>query len=222
VTNQNLPSNIPNPDPSVVANERLEEAKVEIRREMSSKHTESRGWVEALQLLHEEKIKSAEDKTTNLDRVVQTRLAGSETALNAAMAAADKVTQEIKLNFGAVLTESKIGTTKQIESLSEKIDDIKDRLNRVEGTNIGTSSNRSDVQNESLLRHHSSQNQIALIAAAIAAAGILIALGSILYTATRPAPAPEVIYTQPAEPRLQHQAFPISPTWGSDLYKIAH
>jgi len=123
--NDSTPKNIPNPDPSLATNERLAMARSDIEAQMHRNRDEGRRWIEQLQLLLEEKIKGAEDKTANLDRVVQTRLAGSETALNAAMAAADKVTQKQADNFDAVLNESKIGLTKQIDNLNEKIDGIK-------------------------------------------------------------------------------------------------
>ena len=123
--NDSTPKNIPNPDPSLATNERLAMARSDIEAQMYRNRDEGRRWIEQLQLLLEEKIKGAEDKTANLDRVVQTRLAGSETALNAAMAAADKVTQKQADNFDAVLNESKIGLTKQIDNLNEKIDGIK-------------------------------------------------------------------------------------------------
>jgi hypothetical protein len=208
---QQFPSNIPIPDPSIATVAGL-----------STLRSEVRSWVDSLQLLHEskidssvtlliEKISGAEDKTANLDRVVQTRLAGSETALNAAMAAADKVTQEIKLNFGAVVNELKSGMTKQIDACNEKIEDLKKRVFESGGRLESTKDHRDDER-------HRSQNQIAMIAAAIAAIGILIALGGIIYTATR---SPTVVYAQPvgafqADPmRPQHQSFPLSPTWDS-------
>ena len=140
MTAANLPSNIPNPDPSVVANERLQEAKLELRREMLAKHEEAKGWVDSLQLLHEEKIKRSEDATSSLDRVVQTRLAGSETALNAAMAASDKVTQKIELNISSVLMELKSGFAKQIDSINEKIEDLKKRSFESGGRTSGVTS----------------------------------------------------------------------------------
>jgi hypothetical protein len=122
------PSNIPIPDPSLATAAGLKSLREEVK-----------GWVDSLQVIHEraiqagddllaEKIRGAEDKTANLDRVVQTRLAGSETALNAAMAAADKVTQEIKLNFGAIVNELKAGMTKQIDACNEKVEDLKKRV----------------------------------------------------------------------------------------------
>jgi uncharacterized protein with von Willebrand factor type A (vWA) domain len=143
-------SNIPNPDPSLATNERLENARIEIRREMLSKHDEAKGWVDALQVLLErmiesnhrladQKIVSAEAATATLDRVVQTRLAGSETALNAAMAAADKVTQKIEINFVSVMNEMKAGMAKQLDGLNEKIDDLKERMSESGGRSSGVS-----------------------------------------------------------------------------------
>jgi hypothetical protein len=145
------------PDPSLATNERLADAEKRLRIEISQLRTEVKGWVETLQLLLEqtikgekeltasrfsgycksldvaiasleEKIHGAEDKTASLDRVVQTRLAGSETALNAAMAAADKVTQKIEIGVGSVMAEMKQGFSKQIDSINEKIDDLKKRM----------------------------------------------------------------------------------------------
>jgi HD-GYP domain-containing protein (c-di-GMP phosphodiesterase class II) len=139
------PPNIPNPDPSLATNERLEDAKAQLRREIASAREESRGWTESLQILMEEKIKGAENATTNLDRVVQTRLAGSETALNAAMAAADKVTQKQADNFEAVLTEAKIGLATQIKGLNEKIDGLKERMSESSGHSSGVSHTASMI-----------------------------------------------------------------------------
>ncbi len=178
-------SNIPIPDPSVATNERLAMGLATLR-------TEVKHWVDALQLLHQEKIKSAEDKTANLDRVVQTRLAGSETALNAAMAAADKVTQK---------QAAKVGMSKQIEGVSGKIDDMKERITRIEGMDLGSVKHRDAVRGESSIAHGERQNLIAMIALIVAALGLFAAVGAFLYTATRSAPlAPSVVYAQPPGP----------------------
>jgi hypothetical protein len=134
----NTPPNVPNPDPSIITTSRQAEAVAVINARIDTVRDEIKGWVNALQLLLEEKIASAEDKTSNLDRVVQTRLAGSETALNAAMAAADKVTQKIEINFGAIMTEMKAGMTKQVDGLNEKIDDVKIRMSESGGRSQGT------------------------------------------------------------------------------------
>jgi hypothetical protein len=209
---------IEKPDPSVIASERLQEAKVELRREMAAKHEEAKGWVERLQLLHEEKISRSLDATASLDRVVQTRLAGSETALNAAMAAADKVTQKIEINFGNVMTEMKAGMSKQIDTIKESMDEIKGRLDRGEGGSRLSAEEAALQHAERIDRHGSNQNFLAAIALGVAFLGNMLAIGGWLYTATRPVvPAPAVVYQ--ADPKIQHQNFPLVPTW-ENFYRI--
>jgi hypothetical protein len=181
------PPNIPNPDPSIITTARLAEAVSVINFRMDTVREEIRRWVDSLQLLHEEKIKGAEDKTANLDRVVQTRLAGSETALNAAMAASDKVVAKIETGVGAIMNEMKASFTKQIDSLDEKIDDLKERMSESGGHKQGTS------------------QMIAWIIAAIAA---LAAVAMFITVLSRPAPEVHVTgsVAQPQQP--QHMIWP--------------
>ncbi len=161
--------NIPRPDPSLATNERLAAARSEIDKKIDRNHadheermirnrTEVKGWVEALQVLLEAKISSAEDKTENLDRVVQTRLAGSETALNAAMAASDKVVVRIETGVGTTMNEMKSSFSKQMDSLNEKIDDLKERVSETGGHRQGIG------------------QMVSLIIAAIAAIGAIAAV----------------------------------------------
>lgn len=206
MTEQHGPvSNIPVPDPSVIANERLAEAVRQLRGEMSAMRSETKHWVDALQLLHEEKIRSSEEKTASLDRVVQTRLAGSETALNAAMVAADKVTQKIEINFGAVMNEMKAGVTKQIDTIKEGLEDLKGRLDRGEGlskdrfeTSANDRDNRRDLMAGQSNQLHGNQNMIAIVAAIAGILGMLTGLWSLVYAAMRPSPA--IVYAAPSEP----------------------
>jgi hypothetical protein len=132
--------NIPNPDPSLATNQRLAEAMVQIRAEVIAIRAEAKSWIDNLQTLVESKIKSAEDATASLDRVVQTRLAGSETALNAAMAASDKVVAKIEIGVGSVMNEMKAGFSKQIDSMNDKIDDLKERMSESGGKDKGMGS----------------------------------------------------------------------------------
>lgn len=135
--------NIPNPDPSLATNERLANAIDLLTSRMERNREESKGWIEQLQVLVEEKISRAEDHTANLDRVVQTRLAGSETALNAAMAASDKVVAKIEIGNAVIMNEMKANFSKQIDSLNDKIEDLKKRVfesgGRSEGSGHATS-----------------------------------------------------------------------------------
>jgi hypothetical protein len=175
------------PDPSLATKEEIAVGRQQIEDLVRRNRDESKGWIDSLQTLLEEKIRGSEDKTANLDRVVQTRLGGSETALNAAMAAADKVTQEIKINFGGVMAEMRAGVAKQMESLSEKIDDLKERMSESGGHKQGTS------------------QMIAWIIAAIAA---LAAVAMFVTVLSRPSPEVHVTgsVAQPQQP--QHMIGP--------------
>jgi hypothetical protein len=284
VTNANLPSNIPNPDPSVVANERLEEAKVSLRREMAAMKEETRRWTDSLQLLLESKIdgrdtnfeerfasvkiqfaerdtrttqsaqqvklavdaalqaqkEAAEGRDANYnekfqsiqtqfkERDVRTDQTASQVklAVDAALQAQKEAAGEQAKSFSAATTKSETAMNKQIEGLDGKITDVKDRLNRVEAMSIGVNFNRSESRDQTSISQHHSQNQIAVFMGAVGVAGFLVALGGIIYTATRPAPlAPAVVYAQPggvlqADPlKPQHQSFPLAPTW-ENLYRI--
>ena len=73
-------------------------------------------------------------------KIINARLDGNDTALVAALAANDKAAGKQTENFTAVLDESKKGTTKQIDALNEKIDDLKERMAQGVGVTTGISS----------------------------------------------------------------------------------
>ena len=161
-------SNIPIPDPSLATNERLAQARVELENRIARNLNEVKGWVDSLQLLIEERIGRAEDKTANLDRVVQTRLAGSETALNAAMAASDKVVARIETGVGSTMNEMKASFSKQMDALNEKIDDLKERMSETGGHRQGISQ---------------------MITLVIASIGAIAAVVAVIFALSKPAPA---------------------------------
>ena|ERR1019366_787599 len=72
--------------------------------------------------------------------IIKARLDGNDTALVAALAAAGKAAEKQTENFTAILDESKRGSTKQIDALNEKIDDLKERMSVGDGRNNGISS----------------------------------------------------------------------------------
>ena len=141
--------NIPNPDPSLATNERLENAKAELRREISANHQESKGWVEALQILHEGRIESGMrllvEKIDGGIRNIGTRLDGNDTALVAALKAQKEEAAKQTENFKEVLGESKKGTEKQIDSLNEKIEDLKKRVFESGGKSQGIGASASMI-----------------------------------------------------------------------------
>lgn len=126
------PLNIPNPDPSVIANERLAEALLLVNGRMERNREEARGWIDSLQVLLEEKIMGGLEN-------IKTRLDGNDTALVAALKAQKEEAAKQTENFKEVLGESKKGTEKQIDSLNEKIEDLKKRVFESGGKSEGIS-----------------------------------------------------------------------------------
>ena len=216
----------PDPDPTLLTTEQL-------LRSIASLREEAKDWVDSLQLLLEAKIagkdnfyaeKFASIQTQFQERDVRTDQTASQVklAVDAALQAQKEAAGEQAKSFSAATTKSETAMNRQIEGLDGKITDVKDRLNRVEAMNLGATYNRSELKDQSSLDLHRSQNQTALFAAIVGAAAFLVALGSIIYSVTRPTP---VVYAQPVgalsnEPRPQRQLFPLNPTWKSDVYRV--
>jgi hypothetical protein len=184
------PLNIPNPDPSVVASERLAEAKRELQVEIKGLREETKGWVEALQILEERELNNLKsflvEKIDGGLRNIGTRLDGNDTALVAALKNQKEETEKQTLNFKEIISESKKGTEKQIDSLNEKIEDLKKRTFESGGKSQGIGL------------------MITLFVAAVAAIGTI---GNFLYIASRPtALTPAVVYTQPPGNAVQRQS----------------
>lgn len=179
------PLNIPNPDPSIIATERLAEALVVVNAKMDENQNKNRGWIDSLQMLLENKVDSGDrlllEKIVGGLENIKTRLDGNDTALVAALKAQKEEAAKQTENFKEVLGESKKGTEKQIDSLNEKIEDLKKRVFESGGKAEGMG--------------HSATLIVAMIAAAAA-------IGMFILVLSRPAtpPAAEPVYV----PR-QHQ-----------------
>jgi hypothetical protein len=138
------PSNIPNPDPSLATNERLEDAKQQLRREMAVIREESKSWIEDLQLFLERKVESGDallsEKVTGGLRNIGTRLDGNDTALVAALKAQKEEAAKQTENFKEVLGEIKAGIAKQFDSLVNQLNEVKLRMSESGGRSVGMSS----------------------------------------------------------------------------------
>jgi hypothetical protein len=80
------------------------------------------------------------EKVEGSVEIIKTRLDGNDTALVAALQAQKEAATKQTENFTAILDESKKGTTKQIDALNEKIDDLKERMTEAGGRSSGVSS----------------------------------------------------------------------------------
>lgn len=116
-----IPSNIPIPDPSIATTAGLTTLRVEVK-----------GWIDSLKDNHEQKIDHVRDllveKIEGAKENIGTRLDGNDTALVAALKAQKEEAAKQTENFKEVLGESKKGTEKQIDSLNDKIEDLKKRV----------------------------------------------------------------------------------------------
>lgn len=144
--------NIPVPDPSAITTERLADLADELRRELLALRDVLMGRIErlggeltGLKELHAEKFDS-----------VQKRLDDSKTALDAAFSAQ---------KGNAEKSESSL--TKQIDFMGDRINEVKERLDRGEGMSSGVRQTRSDT-------HLSSGQMIAAIAACFGGAALLL------------------------------------------------
>jgi hypothetical protein len=187
-------SNIPNPDPSVIATANLEEAKASLRREMAWQREEQKGWTDALQLLLQGEIRRVESVSNEkfhrvegsfIERDTRTEqtAAGVKIAVDAALQAAKEAVAEQNRSFALATGKSETATMKQIDALGlaiqtankgldDKIADMKDRLTRIEGMDLGSSRQRNDM-------HGDKQNMIAVIAAIIGALALIVSLYAI-------------------------------------------
>jgi len=137
----------PRPDPTLLTTAQL-------LREIDGLRSVVRGWVDNLQVLLETQLIGSV-------KTISTRLDGNDTALVAALQAQKEAAAKQTENFTAILDESKRGTTKQIDALNEKIDDIKDRMTRFEGIAGGRQGFRTEG-------HETQRNTLAGVAIVVA------------------------------------------------------
>lgn len=94
-----------------------------------------------LRILHEEKFHSIDVQFHERDVRVEQTAKDTKTAVDAALAAQEKSAGKQADSFALSIGKSENATTKQIDALDEKINDMKDRLMRIEGVKTG----RGDV-----------------------------------------------------------------------------
>ena len=105
--------------------------------------------ISTLRDLHEEKFKSIQVQFVERDTRTEQTSRDSKVAVDAALQAAKEAVGEQNKSSALAIAKSEASTTKQIDQqglliasstqgLDDKIDDIKDRLTRIEGKDIGT------------------------------------------------------------------------------------
>ena len=148
--------------------------------------------VAQLRLLHEEKFDSISVQFQERDTRTEQTAAGVKIAVDAALQAAKEAVAEQNRSFALATGKSETATMKQIDALGlaiqnanktldDKIADMKERLTRIEGMDLGASKRDMTAVSTQSLQHGSNQNMIALIAAAIGSLGVFVAVAALIY-----------------------------------------
>jgi regulator of replication initiation timing len=140
--------------------------------------------IESLAKIHEEKFHSIETQFTERDVRTESSARDSKVAVDAALQAAKEAVAEQNRSSALAISKSEASTIKTIDqmglliqtgnkSVDEKIDDVKQRLVRIEGKGEGSQETKATGRESSNM----SINIIGLIVAfVIGAAGIIIAI----------------------------------------------
>jgi hypothetical protein len=143
--------------------------------------------------LMQEKFDSIKVQFAERDTRTEQTAAGVKIAVDAALQAAKEAVAEQNRSFALATGKSETATMKQIDALGlaiqtankgldDKIADMKDRLTRIEGMDLGSSRVREQHYSDASGVHGGNQNMIAIAAIVV---GILIAVAGWL---SRPAP----------------------------------
>jgi hypothetical protein len=138
-----------------------------------------------LRSLHEEKFASIGVQFAERDTRTEQTAAGVKIAVDAALQAAKEAVAEQNRSFALATGKSETATMKQIDALGlaiqtankgldDKIADMKDRLTRIEGMDLGSNRHREQQLEERADTHGGNQNMIAIAAAALAALAIVL------------------------------------------------
>src|SRR3984893_2075014 len=167
--------------------------------------------VNQLRSLHQEKFDSIAVQFAERDTRTEQTAAGVKIAVDAALQAAKEAVAEQNRSFALATGKSETATMKQIDALGlaiqtankgldDKIADMKDRLTRIEGMDLGSNRHREQQLGERADTHGCNQNMIAIAAAALAALAII-------FTFMHSSPASYPVSTAPPS-ILQRQSAP--------------
>jgi hypothetical protein len=164
-----------------------------------------------LRSLHQEKFDSIRIQFAERDARTEQTAAGVKIAVDAALQAAKEAVAEQNRSFALATGKSETATMKQIDALGlaiqtankgldDKIADMKDRLTRIEGMDLGSNRHREQQLGERADTHGGNQNMIAIATAALAALAIV-------FTFMHSSPASSPVSTAPSS-MLQRQSAP--------------
>ncbi len=120
----------PVPDPTVLTTDQL-------RREIGGLRELIETMIVAVRQLHEEKFDSIDIRFMERDKRVDQAVRDAKTSADAALQAAKEAVSEQNKSNTLSIAKSESAFTKQIDNLGDKINDVKDRMNVIEGRSKG-------------------------------------------------------------------------------------
>ena len=205
---------IPRPDPSVITTEVVNQAKMDLRREMaalrelietrinisdtrlatldallSQRPQAIHDAIEHLRSLHEERFRGIQQQFAERDVRGEQEKKASKEALDAALLAQkESVSQQNDANTTAA-TKSETSFTKQIDqigtliatlekSLTDRITELKERIDRGEGQSSGVQQNMAEQHRGSMRSQGAWALALTVVWVAIAAISVLVATGA--------------------------------------------
>jgi hypothetical protein len=189
----------------------VDRAILNIRELMEGKINLISARVEEAMNVSNEKFASIGTQFIERDTRTEQTAAGVKIAVDAALQAAKEAVAEQNRSFALATGKSETATMKQIDALGlaiqtankgldDKIADMKDRLTRIEGMDLGSNRYREQQLGERADTHGGNQNMIAIAAAALATLAIV-------FTFMHSSPASSPVSMAPSS-MLQRQSAP--------------
>lgn len=140
--------------------------------------------IESLRGVHEEKFLSIQTQFRERDVRTEQSSKDSKVAVDAALQAAKEAVGEQNKSSALAIAKSEASTVKQIDQMGllittqakgvdDKFSDVKDRLTRMEGQDVGKLASDTSRQSMDTFRQGNNSNSIAIIAAIIAVIAIV-------------------------------------------------
>ena len=129
--------------------------RLHLQSQIDALPTEVTRRIDTLRLLHEEKFSSIQVQFSERDTRTEQTSRDSKVAVDAALQAAKEAVGEQNKSSALAIAKSEASTTKQIDQqgllitsstqgLDDKINDVKERLTRIEGMGVGTRTTHDD------------------------------------------------------------------------------
>lgn len=155
--------------------------------------------------LYQEKFASIGFQFTERDARVQQAAYATKDQVETALNSAKEAAAEQNRAFALSTSKSEAATMKQMDTLGaavqtatraldDKIGDMKDRLTRIEGMDLGSTRLKAETFSSQTVQHGANQNILGVVAAAIAVVSLVAAIGTLVFTTSHASP---VVYAAP-------------------------